>query len=1529
MGNNQTLLHATRTVEEVNLAVELNHKVLNVLGGILIIVGAVPASLVNVPVLPDVTLDLTVNKVESNAVSGSHATLSSCEGLGYDIDPLVVNHEPAGADLTKHEIAIHLCDVIVHHTGVVAQVSIAIHALELSVNQAVSVSGCGDGGTPIHNGITNVAEGAAGVAGGIAGSVEIVDCVCGVDVTAVPVVVVCQSSLGSDHVGILCPHLSIHEDTVAGEGCGGVIEVGQLTELDVSNQGDSPELLLVAELLRGECGLTGLSTIGIGVAGLQLPDANGDGSQNSLALGHNGAGAGDHDGGDVVVSVDAVGSGEALGQIHVIQLPGAQGIQVDGEGNALGGVNIGSDQVDVVDRAVKDTVQSCVVRNHLHGCDIGAGVHDDLTDHGAVVAHIIADGELNGVLTVSQLHIGDSDLAVAVGEVNGNAIDISLSGGRVQAGCVGSDLISYGSGEGQNVGLGGLTIQLGSVIGELIGIDNAGELRSVSVVHSLGVVDGNVVDVEGEVTGDVGIIGSVVAVGGAVTVGNVELHDRAGVQSYSGVCRGVDGQVVPAGLLEGGDNTSTAGSIIHILTGHAGPLVITVGILLGSTLNGPTSPHAYGLLGHIDPHTDASSVLEYHGNCGADQRGLLVTGLQGVGVVDPSLHSIVAGVDLTLLGGNNPLVAFRPYIVVLSACRFGEYQTAGGAVLEVEDDLRTLTQLQGSGSGDLGSKGECCGHLGGRSRDTLSTGSEGQAVKATDSGIAQSEGDIRIFQSNLVQTKGSGQTDLDSFPIRDGDGGVVELQSIRNNHVDNGGADNGAAVGHLNLNCTDSAVGNEHAVLDSTILAVSQLPIHILGNGSSGTGRANTGCGDLHGGARGHVGVLSGQNSTVELVGGCCQGGDDQTCRNRTLGTIGGTVHDGNVIFTLLTSSKGGGSTAVQVDCCHTTLLQHDLGQLVHSTTAGEGLLTAIQGHDNDLTVGSHTHAGTAVAIGVIRTVDVLGNIPAFVNQHLRACDSLPDLVVVSILQILGILNIHRTILLDCENLVVGGRLTDANAVQVSHAGGLTGGHVVEGCIDTCNDLIIFTDKAIARGVSVQLVSESNLVGELFHAEIAVDILLFVGCLNHNIITGDISSGYVINHLLAVLGIGVVNTLGYAGGNGRSGRREHVVSFRYKFCFCGKCAHGNHTQKHNDRKYKSHNFDEFRIFHVFLLCIFLRGCDLCKPTEVGESFGLTNKLNTISIHVLSIFDIFIKLLCSSHTIVFGICTFLSNAFNAFFQIRDILRRENLSRFGVNAFGASARMKGQNRGTASKRFYIDRWEIVLSSGIDKQIRSGIYTCQLLTVQSAVNRNDIGWQFLINAFIGSHQNDLIFRRIQPLGKRNEHIQAFANIPTICHAQKHRLVLWDFIFFSEITFHRIKHCQINTVIDYSHGIILQKGLFYKLCQPLGRCNNGQVQTCERRFFLLVQHAASIKYPAVVSIERAFFATVLPFFAFDKGKMRTVRCKSPAIVKRPIKFRPFFLKILEEHFQMAIMAVDIMQMDNVRLNLFQLCDHPFRCPF
>ena len=1149
----------------------------------MVVVGTIPASSVGVPVLPNRSLNNALNEVEGDAIGGGHATVSGCEGLGNDVDPLVVDHEPARGSLTEQKITIHACDVIVHHTGVVAQVSIAINALELAVNQAVGVAGCGDGGTPIHNRITTVAEGTAGVAGGIAGSVEIVDCMCGVDVTAVPVVVVCLSGLGSDHVGILCPHLSIHEDTVAGEGCGGVIEVGQLTELDVSNQGDSPELLHVVELLRGERGLADLSTVGIGVAGLQLPDANGDGSQNSLALGHNGAGAGDHDGGDVVVSVDAVGSGEALGQIHVIQLPGAQGIQVDGEGNALGGVNIGSDQVDVVDRTVKDTVQSCVVRNHLHGCDIGAGVHDDLTDHGAVVAHIIADGELNGVLTVSQLHIGDSDLAVAVGEVNGNAVDVSLSGGRIQTGRVVSDLISDGSGEGQNIGLGGLTLQLGSVIGELIGIDNAGELGSVSVVHSLGVVDGNVVDVEGEVTDDVGIIGSIVAVGRAVTVGNVELHDRAGMHSYSIIRGSIDGQIMPPGLAEAGNNTGTAGSIIHILTGNTCPSIGLPVLLQLSAMNRPTSPETHGLFGHIDPHTHAGSVLEYHGDCGADQRGLHITGLQGVGVVDPSLQGVVAGVDLALLSGNGPLVALRPYIIVLSAFGLGEDQAAGGAVLEVKDDLRTLTQFQGSGSGDLGSEGEGCGHLGGGSSNAFSAGGKGQTIKGTDGVVGQSESNVGILQNNLVQTKGSGQTDLDGLTVRDGDGGVVELQSIGDNHVDNGGADDGAAVGHLDLNCADSTVGNELAVLNSTVLAVSQLPIHILRNGSSGTGRANTGGGDLHGGAGGHVGVLSGQNSTVELVGGCCQGGDDQTGGDGTLGAVGGTVHDGNFVLTLLTSGKGGGSTAVQVDGGHAALLQHDLGQLVHGTTAGEGLLTAIQGHDNDLTVCSHTHAGTAVAIGVIRTVDVLGNILTFVNQHLRACDSLPDLIIVSIGQLLGVLNVYGAVLLDCEDLVIGGGLTDTDTVQVGHAGGLTGGHVVEGCIDTCNDLVVLADEAIAGGIGVQLVGESNLVGELFHTKLPVHVLLLVGGLHHNVIASNVGDGYVVSHLLTVLGVSIVNALGYTGSNGGGSSRKHIVGLRHKARFRGKCAHRDHADQHKERQRKRHCFEKLHVSHVFLL----------------------------------------------------------------------------------------------------------------------------------------------------------------------------------------------------------------------------------------------------------------------------------------------------------------------------------------------------------
>jgi hypothetical protein len=56
----------------------------------------------------------------------------------------------------------------------------------------------------------------------------------------------------------------------------------------------------------------------------------------------------------------------------------------------------------------------------------------------------------------------------------------------------------------------------------------------------------------------------------------------------------------------------------------------------------------------------------------------------------------------------------------------------------------------------------------------------------------------------------------------------------------------------------------------------------------------------------------------------------------------------------------------------------------------------------------------------------------------------------------------------------------------------------------------------------------------------------------------------------------------------------------------------------------------------------------------------------------------------------------------------------------------------------------------------------------------------------------------------------------------------------------------------------------------------------------------------------------------------MRTVGSKSPAIVEGPNQLDLLLLEVTEQHSKMAIMTVDVMQMNQVGLDALQLSDDP-----
>ena len=70
--------------------------------------------------------------------------------------------------------------------------------------------------------------------------------------------------------------------------------------------------------------------------------------------------------------------------------------------------------------------------------------------------------------------------------------------------------------------------------------------------------------------------------------------------------------------------------------------------------------------------------------------------------------------------------------------------------------------------------------------------------------------------------------------------------------------------------------------------------------------------------------------------------------------------------------------------------------------------------------------------------------------------------------------------------------------------------------------------------------------------------------------------------------------------------------------------------------------------------------------------------------------------------------------------------------------------------------------------------------------------------------------------------------------------------------------------------------------------------------------------------------FAASLPFIAFCHGEVRTVGSKAPAVMKSPNQLCFIQAEPGEEHIQVTIMSMNIMQVHNIRLDSFQFPNHP-----
>ena len=1016
----------------------------------------------------------------------------------------------------------------------------AVFALQNAVCKSVAVARSLQGSAPVHNGAAHCAVGPAGVAALGAGCRLVGYGLRSMDMAAVPGIVIGLALCGGDHILGHLVHLGVHLGAFPGEGGGGPVRKGDHAPVDLHADVNGPELLHGLELRIGIGLLALLRAAAVGVAHLQLPGPDGQGGQYALAGGLVDPGAGDGDGGDVLVVLDGIRGLKAGGHGHMVQLPAAHIVQVDVHRDGLDLLQIRRHKVRIPDRAQENLIQRGILRHDLHRGLAGVRLHLDGADHGGVVALVVANGELDVMEPVRQADVGNRNHAALKGAGVLHAVHIGLRRGGIQAGVVFlAHIVGDLRAEAHRAIRDGLPVQGHGVGHGGRRIGHIAEHRGLPVLHCVGIVHGDVVNVH-HIAAIVGLmLVVIIVVGRAVPVGDIELDNVAVQQVQALILAQIDGQVVPAGLLilvdeAGGRSQAVAQGICNRF---ASTDILAV-VIQNQRVNRVADPGGDVLVRDVDPHPQLGGVLKFLLAALVLQGGHHIAGLQGVAIVDVQSHGAVAAVDLAGLPGNGVDLALGQNVVIRN---IAQVKHTGIAVFEVEDHVGALAELdQGGGAhlrADHGGGDLALGHF-------PAARSEAQARDGADGLLLQGEADVAVLKLDLVQAVGRSQLQAHGLAEGHGDRLAGEGQLLRKHGVDRHGAHRRAVIlggqGHI-----PGGPGRQHAVfIGAVVHGIGQLP----GDLGGGARRGHAGHGDPGGGAGGHVLVLGGHGHMVKHVGGSRRGGNDQTGGDGALGAVGGAVDDAHLVRALGPGRIGGGAAAVQVDGRHAAGLQHDLGQLVHGAAAGEGLLPAVQDHHDHLALCGDAHAGAGVAGGGVVAAVIAGDVHAVPDQPLVAGGRLPDGAVavgVHILaQVRAVVDDRRLAVLQDGEEVVVIRRAEAHAVNEGDAHGLAGGHVVEGGVHARHYIIIFADEQRIVRIGILLVGIGDLIAQLLHAHDLILMLLEIRGLDDYVVPGNVRSGHIVHHLLAVLGVGVVDILLHAGGQGGFRVPEYIVGLR-------------------------------------------------------------------------------------------------------------------------------------------------------------------------------------------------------------------------------------------------------------------------------------------------------------------------------------------------------------------------------------------------
>ena len=366
---------------------------------------------------------------------------------------------------------------------------------------------------------------------------------------------------------------------------------------------------------------------------------------------------------------------------------------------------------------------------------------------------------------VGQGHARDGDLAVRVDTGNLHTVDIGLGGFGIYAGRVG---------EGGIIGHGDL--ENGSITVNSLSLHSCGaardrhrgsrEDRRAVIRDGIGVVQGDLVDVEGEVPVQV----RRVSAARGVVDGEIDVGER--------ISRNRGGDVVPA-LVQGGEVIACETAVTELHRGVAG-------------VAGDVKPEAHG--GRPRAVDGGEGHLQGMLSCTAD-----------LGIVTVDRENMVSVLALAAASSHDVELAHgiaadgmdRP------ACQLPSFGVPHKLVLKGVGELGAFAETDGSGSGDTADPG---GQGGGQSREIFLPCGEVKAVDGANARSGQGKGHVRGL-------KGYGMTSV---------GGVqaeIYTAAKGNRHV-GGGEGEGVGGDDMEGLFTNHLAVHGHLHRDTSLLAV-------------------------------------------------------------------------------------------------------------------------------------------------------------------------------------------------------------------------------------------------------------------------------------------------------------------------------------------------------------------------------------------------------------------------------------------------------------------------------------------------------------------------------------------------------------------------------------------------------------------------------------------------------------------------------------------------------------------------------------